>query len=57
MLLTMVAELQHKLLNNPRPLMLREYFIDNNNGLAQEPTKLVDMLSFIATSLGLRQNA
>ncbi|RKP22898.1 prolyl oligopeptidase, partial [Syncephalis pseudoplumigaleata] len=52
----MAAELQHKLPKNPRPLMLREYSI-GNNWSAYHSTRLADMLSFIATSLGLKQNA
>ncbi|RKP22819.1 prolyl oligopeptidase [Syncephalis pseudoplumigaleata] len=52
----MTAELQHKLPKNPRPLMLREYSF-GDNWMAYQSTSMADMLSFIATSLGLKQNA
>ncbi|RKP24138.1 prolyl oligopeptidase [Syncephalis pseudoplumigaleata] len=56
----MVAELQHKLPNNPRPLMLRaEGSPDDNPNewLELRAAEKADELAFIATSLGLKQNA
>ncbi|RKP22526.1 prolyl oligopeptidase [Syncephalis pseudoplumigaleata] len=52
----MTAELQHKLPKNPHPLMLREYST-GDDWSALQSTSMADMLSFIATSLGLKQNA
>ncbi|RKP22492.1 prolyl oligopeptidase [Syncephalis pseudoplumigaleata] len=52
----MAAELQHKLPKNQRPLMLRAYST-GDDWRALQSTSMTDMLSFIATSLGLKQNA
>ncbi|RKP24119.1 prolyl oligopeptidase, partial [Syncephalis pseudoplumigaleata] len=52
----MAAELQHKLPNNPRPLMLRVHPSTSNLyslSKAYSEDMLLDTLSFIATSLGL----
>ncbi|RKP22961.1 prolyl oligopeptidase [Syncephalis pseudoplumigaleata] len=57
----MVAQLQHKLPNNPRPLMLREMGDPDKDSFsgwrARRTAARADMLSFVATSLGLKQNA